>query len=164
KEQYVICTGEAKDAGMKCVQKAFPAPTLRPLICPPDSDALPHTRHRLSAGLHMIKCHGNKMDATFWGFEERDVSKDKPCPAITTTTLRRLPHLKRPTVVATMCCYGAQIFSPEDRGAKERGQWPMASTYLRKGAVGFIGSTMMAWVGLDDLSAADWIVTDYLRR
>ncbi len=40
----------------------------------------------------------------------------------------------------------------------------MASTYLRKGAVGFVGSTMMAWVGLDEMSAADWIVTDYLRR
>ena len=23
---------------------------------------------------------------------------------------------------------------------------------------------MMAWVGLDEMSAADWIVTDYLRR
>ena len=164
KDQYVICTDEAKDAGIKCVQQAFPAATFPPLICPPDSDTLPRTRHRLSAGAHMIKCHGNKKDATFWGFEKLDENKDKPCQAITSATLRHLPQLKRPTVVATMCCYGAQIFSPNDSHAKKRGQWPLASTYLRKGAVGFVGSTMMAWVGLDEMSAADWIVTDYLRR
>ena len=57
-----------------------------------------------------------------------------------------------------MCCYGAQIFSPKDADS-----WPLASTYLRKGALGYVGSTMMAWVGLDTMSGADWIVSAYLK-
>jgi hypothetical protein len=157
KEHYVICTGEAKEAGMQCVYKAFEPPTLPPLICPPDSDDSARGRQQLSAPLHMIKCHGNKNDATFWGFE--DESKDKPHAAITSATLRQLPYSEGSTVVAAMCCYGAQIFSPKDADT-----WPLASTYLRKGALGFVGSTMKAWVGLEDMSAADWIVADYLRR
>jgi hypothetical protein len=155
---YVICTGEAKEAGRKCVRKAFPTPNLPLLISPPDSDlSVPHDR--LLSPLHMIKCHGNKKDATFWGFLESDQNKEDWCAAITSATLRQLPQLESSTVVASMCCYGAQIFSSKDADT-----WPLASTYLRKGAVGFVGSTMMAWVGLADMSAADWIATDYLRR
>jgi len=101
----------------------------------------------------MIKCHGNPGDPAFWGY--RLTNEDKP--AITSATLK--PRLKPATVVGTMCCYGAQIFSPKDADT-----WPMASTYLREGALGFVGSTMKAWVGLADMSGADWIVTDYLRR
>jgi Peptidase family C25 len=157
-QRYVICTDEAKKAGMKCIHKAFPSPGLPPLICPPESD-LSVPRDRLLSPLHMIKCHGNKKDATFWGFPESAQNKDDRCAAITSATLRELPHLESSTVVAAMCCYGAQIFSPKDADI-----WPLASTYLRKGALGFVGSTMMAWMGLTDLSCADWIVTDYLRR
>jgi hypothetical protein len=152
---YVICTDEAKEAGKKCVPKAFPQPTLPPLVCPPDSDTST-PRDRLSSPLHMIKCHGNKKDATFWGFPESDKDKEERCPAITSTTLKEC--VQPGTVVATMCCYGAQIFSP-----KEADTWPLASTYLRKGALGYVGSTMMAWVGLDKMSGADWIVTGYLK-
>ena len=40
----------------------------------------------------MIKCHGNKKDATFWGFEESDESKDEPRAAITSATLKEVPR------------------------------------------------------------------------
>jgi Peptidase family C25 len=155
-QPYVICTDEAKEAGKKCLQKAFPTSTLPLLSCPPTSDTSAPARQRLSAPMHMIKCHGNKKDATFWGFEESDESKDEPRAAITSATLKE--YLEPRTVVATMCCYGAQIFSPEDADT-----WPLASTYLRKGALGYVGSTMMAWVGLGTMSGADWIVTAYLK-
>lgn len=163
KERYVICTEEAKEAGIQCIQKAFEPPTLPPLVCPPDSD-ISVPPQRLMAGLHMIKCHGNKKEGKFLGFEEFDETKDKPYAAISSATLRQLQRLESSTVVAAMCCYGAQIFSPSDPKAKSAGEWPIASAYLRKGAAGFLGSTMKAWVGLDEMSAADWIVTDYLRR
>jgi hypothetical protein len=58
-----------------------------------------------------------------------------------------------------MCCYGAQIFSPSDPD-----HWPLPSTYLRNGALSFIGSTMKAWVGTDEMTGADVIVTYYLKR
>jgi len=33
-----------------------------------------------------------------------------------------------------------------------------------KGDHCYVGSTKKAWVGLDDMRGADWIVTDYLGR
>jgi hypothetical protein len=158
KNPYVICTAEAKNAGKDCVQQAFAKPTLPLFTSPPTSDISTPARDRLSARLHMIKCHGDVGDTAFWGY--RLSNEDKP--AMTSATLRAF--LKPSTVVASMCCFGAQIFSPSDPKAKSPGEWPVASTYLRKGALGFVGSTMKAWVGLTDMSGADWIVTDYLRR
>jgi hypothetical protein len=108
----------------------------------------------------MIKCHGNdKKDATFWGYKNADAENQNGTwkPALTSGTLKA--RLEPSTVVATMCCYGAQIFSPKDTDT-----WPLPSTYLRKGALGFVGSTMKAWVGTDEMSGADVIVTYYLKR
>jgi hypothetical protein len=133
---------------------------LQPLLCPPISDAAdtPAVRDKLSARLHMIKCHGNKGDATFWGYSESDQrTKERPCAAINSATLKTL--LKPSPVVASMCCFGAQIFPPKDADT-----WPVASTYLRKGALGFVGSTMMAWVGTSGMGPADWIVQAYLKN
>jgi hypothetical protein len=159
---YAICTAEAKEAATDSIQKALGKFDLHPFVCPPDDDSSPNTRQKLTAGLHMIKCHGNKQDATFWGFSEADErTKDHPCPAITSATLKSSP--KPFTVVASMCCFGAQIFSPSDPNARSPQAWPIASTYLRKGALGFVGSTMMAWVGRADMGPADWIVQGYLK-
>jgi Peptidase family C25 len=160
KDQYVICTDEAKDAGLNCAKKAFPTPTLPLLICPPDSDVSPPPSNRLLSPLHMIKCHGNKKDAAFWGLHEFERTWS---PAITSAILKELPRLAPSTLVGAMCCYGAQIFSPSDRKVKPPGAWPMASTYLRKGALGFVGPTMKAWVGRDKMSGADIIVTYWLK-
>ena len=82
--------------------------------------------------------------------------------AITSATLKA--RLKPDTLVGTMCCYGAQIFSPEAKQARNRGRWPLASTYLRKGALAFVGSTRQAWLGVNVMKSADWIVADYFKR
>ena len=69
-------------------------------------------------------------------------TKEAARPAITSA----IADSRSPTLLQwspTMCCYGAQIFSPSKR---RWCIWPVASTYLRKGALGFVGSTMMAWV------------------
>jgi peptidase C25-like protein len=165
KDPYAICTAEARFAGNDFMQKTFDDPGLRPFICPTDSDAVdsPTSRDHLSPGLHIIKCHGNKGDPTFWGFSVLDQrKKEHPCAAITSASLTAL--LKSSAVVASMCCYGAQIFLPPDPNARSRGEWPVASTYLRNGALGFVGSTMMAWVGLSKMGAADWLVQGYLKN
>jgi hypothetical protein len=162
-DPYAICTAEAQDAATDFMQQAFAKAGLPLFICPPDDDSSPKPRGQLSAGVHVTKCHGNMGDATFWGFSLSDQrTKDHPYPALTSATLRAL--LKPFTVVASMCCYGAQIFSPSDPKARSRGKWPIASAYLRKGALGFVGPTMMAWVGRSDMEAADWIVQGYLKN
>jgi Peptidase family C25 len=155
RETYAICSSEMTTAGRDSMQY-LSKPVSDLLISPPARDIRRSARNRLSARLHLIKCHGNPLDATFWGKGKRFVR------AITSATLKA--HLKPATLVGTMCCYGAQIFSPHAKHARSHGRWPIASTYLRKGALGFVGSTRMAWLGQGAMASADWIVADYLNR
>jgi peptidase C25-like protein len=160
---YAICTAEAEGAATELIQKSLGNSGVTPFVCPPKEDTSTETRQQLSAGLHMIKCHGNPGDATFWGFAESAThTRENAHAAITSATLRLSP--KPSTVVASMCCFGAQIFSPSDPNAKSPPAWPIASTYLRQGALGFIGSTMMAWVGCDVMGSADSIVQCYVKN
>jgi hypothetical protein len=104
----------------------------------------------------MIKCHGAQLDPKFYG------QKGGAYPvSLASPTLK--PRVKPSTLAAAMCCYGAQIYSPADPAAQDPGEWPLASTYLRKGALGFVGSTMIAWVGVGQMMCADWIVGGYLK-
>jgi hypothetical protein len=70
--------------------------------------------------------------------------------------------LKPRTVAGAMCCYGAQVFSPDDPAVAPAGASPVAIAYLRRGALGFAGATEIAWVGVDRMACADAIVTRYL--
>jgi Peptidase family C25 len=150
RSSYAICSRECKGAGLQCM-RFIDRSDRDLLISPPTTDSSTSTRNRLSARVHLIKCHGNPLDANFWGEGKRFVK------AISSANLKA--HLKPNTVVGTMCCYGAQIFPPSDPDA-----WPLASTYLRKGALGFIGSTMKAWVGFpSDMMWADYIAGGYLK-
>jgi hypothetical protein len=153
KKTYAICTSESSSAGRECMQ-FISKPVSNLLISPPTRDTSTSARNRLSARLHLIKCHGTRLDANFWGKGKRFVR------AIKSTTLKEC--LKPATLVGTTCCWGAQIFSPYARHAR-RGRWPLASTYLRKGAFAFVGSTARAWFGGPTMGFADYIVADYLK-
>jgi hypothetical protein len=152
---YATCCDEWKGAGTACVQY-LGAPPARLLITPPTTDSSASARTRLSSRLHMIKCHGAPLDPKFYGQKGNDYPV-----SLASATLK--PRLKPATLAAAMCCYGAQIYSPTDPAAQNSGDWPLASTYLRKGALGFAGSTMIAWVGLGQMMCADWIVASYLK-
>jgi len=152
---YAICCDEWKGAGVACTQY-IGEPSSRLLISPPISDGSSAASRRLRARLHMIKCHGAQLDPKFYG------QKGNSYPvALTSASLK--PRLQPSTVAAAMCCYGAQVYSPMDPAAADPGKWPLASTYLRKGALGFAGSTMIAWVGVPQMMCADWIVAGYLK-
>jgi hypothetical protein len=111
----------------------------------------------------MIRCHGNPLDATFWGHDPDEDNAEKAWKrAITSTTLKA--RLQPATIVGTMCCYGAQIFSPKAHHARSQRRWPLASTYLRRGALAFVGSTKRAWLGGDEMGSADTLVADYFNR
>jgi Peptidase family C25 len=153
KKTYAVCTSESSSAGRECMQ-FISKPVSDLLISPPTRDTSTSARNRLSARLHLIKCHGTRLDANFWGKGKRFVR------AIKSTTLKEC--LKPGTLVSTTCCWGAQIFSPNARHAR-RGRWPLASTYLRKGAFAFVGSTGRAWFGGPTMGFADYIVADYLK-
>jgi len=165
---YAICSYRSSRAGEKCM-KYIARPDSKLLLSPPAKDHWRSSQHRLSARLHMIKCHGQAGDPKFYGEKARNLPY-----AIRSDTLRT--YLKSATVVGTMCCYGAQIFSPAKAvGATtkavakalcvkpKRGGWPVASTYLRDGALGFVGPTVTAYAGDSEMMSADWIVAAYLN-
>jgi hypothetical protein len=165
---YAICSYRASGAAEKCM-KYIARRDSKLLLSPPTKDNWRSAHRRLSARLHMIKCHGQAGDPKMYG----EKSNDFPY-AIKTETLRT--YLKPATVVGTMCCYGAQIFSPAQavdatskavakalRVKPKRGGWPLASTYLRDGALGFIGPTVTAYSGDSEMMWADWIVAAYLN-
>ncbi len=158
---YAICTRESKGAGLDCL-KSIARQESHLFLSPPITDGSSPARKQLSAPVHMIKCHGSQFRSVFYG--EKEINKQtKFLKAIRSPTLES--RLTSATLVTTMCCYGAQIFSPFDPKAKYRGEWPLASTYLRKGALAFVGSTMKAWVGFPiEKKWADVLAAGYLKN
>lgn len=154
-EIYAVGCDEWKGASLACMQSlGLPASQLQ--LSPPAIDTSAAARGRLKRKLHMIKCHGAALDPRFYG------QKGTAYPeALRSATLKA--RVGTGTLVGAMCCYGAQVYDPKDPAAQLAGEWPIASTYLRQGAVGFAGATRIAWVGLDQMMCADWIVTAYLK-
>jgi hypothetical protein len=168
REAYAICSYQSRRAADKCM-KYIARPDSKLLVSPRIKDNWTSAHHRLSARLHVIKCHGSPGTPKVYG-EKSDYLPD----ALKTDTLRT--YLKPATVVGTTCCYGAQIFSPAQAvDAKSKavaiaehvkptqGGWPLASTYLRDGALGFVGPTVTAYAGDSEMMYADWIVAGYLN-
>jgi hypothetical protein len=152
---YCICAHPWTGAGEKCTQYIGRSPSIL-LISPPEVDQSPKAKGLLPSRLHMIKCHGAALDARFFGQKGNSYP-----PCLSSGTLKS--RLKPGTLAAAMCCYGAQVFSPSDPAAAMSGAWPIASTYLRGGSPGFVGSTMIAWVGVKEMVCADWIIAGYLK-
>ena len=161
---YAICTREFKGAALNCLTSIWPdiAKADSHLFASPwVIDGSPAARKRLSAPVHLIKCHGSQFRSAFYG--KKVINKQtKFLRALSSPTLGS--HLTPATLVTTMCCYGAHIYSPLDPKAKYRGEAPLASTYLRKGALAFVGSTMMAWVESLGKNWADVIAASYLKN
>jgi hypothetical protein len=152
---HAICCHSWSGAGAECVQELSEKPA-RLMISPPQNDKNATHRSRLTAHLHMIKCHGAHLDTRYYGQKGNSYPE-----ALHSRTLR--PRVRPTTVAAAMCCYGAEVFAPDDASALQPGDWPIASTYLRRGAYGFVGSTTIAWVGDTSMVAADWVVVAYLK-
>jgi hypothetical protein len=107
---------------------------------------------------HVIKCHGAQLDTMFYGQKGTDYP-----PVLTSNSL--VGKTVAGTVVGAMCCYGAALFDPNDPRviAQQKGDAPIPSVYLRQGAHGFVGSTTIAWVGVQTMLCADWIIASYMR-
>jgi len=152
---YASCCQQWKEAGQHAT-RAIGEATSQLLVSPPQKDTSPLHRTRLKSLLHMVKCHGAQLDPRFYGQKGNSYPVSFDSNSLKT-------RLRPNTVAAAMCCYGAQVYSPNDPAAQVPGQWPVASTYLRKGGLGMAGSTMIAWVGGEVMMCADWIVTGFLK-
>jgi Peptidase family C25 len=155
-DAYVTCCDAWRKAGEATV-RYLGIPLADLMIAPPEVDAAALSRRRLARPLHITKCHGALLDARYSG------QKGRSFPDILSSASLRA-HAKPATLAAAMCCYGAQVFAPDDPRNNTPGQWPIALAYLRGGAPGFMGATRIAWVGVSSMMCADWIVAGYLKK
>lgn len=155
RENLLLCTHSWKDAGTECAQ-TLGRTAADVMICPPTIDGAAALLRRRRTRLHMIKCHGVDEDSRFFG--ERGTKFPE---AIASPTL--VGHTSPDTVVGAMCCYGADLFDPTAPTAQHRPEPPIPSVYLKQGAHGFFGSSTIAWVGVQTMMCADWMVTAFLK-
>ena len=95
--------------------------------------------------LHFINCHGSRDRALFSGQDVDD--PDSRPEAHTGAHVRE--HARPSTVVVAECCFGAQIFNPDDGaiggGPSGPPDFPIAYEYLRRGAHCVFGSTTFSY-------------------
>jgi hypothetical protein len=152
---YAVCCSTWGPAGEACMRHVgLPVGDL--MISPPTVDATSPARERLARKLHMIKCHGGALEAAYAG--QRGNSYPD---VLTSATIKG--RITDNSLVAAMCCYGAQIYSPRDPAAKPPMELPVAAAYLREGALAMMGATKIAWVGVRSMQCADWIVCGYVK-
>jgi hypothetical protein len=154
-DSLLACCDTWKESGRACVH--YIARSVADLmICPPIGHSNPTMKGRHGAQLHMIKCHGAELTSRFFGQKGNSYPEVLSSPSITGRT-------KKGTVAAAMCCFGGSVFDPTDPAAAYPNENPIPSVYLKQGACGFLGSTTTAWVGLDTMLCADWIVAGFLK-
>lgn len=101
---------------------------------------------------HFINCHGRSGRPEFYG--------DARGASVALVSDRLAAHVRPGTVVAAECCYGAEIY---DDGALGHGE-PICTTYLARGAAGFLGSTNIS-VGSDAGDGlADVMAREFMSR
>lgn len=129
--------------------KALFGKAARPRISPDDGPRW--SAAELLPPWHFINCHGAPVDTRFYGQK----NKSYP-PAHDASLLAR--KIARGTLAAAECCYGAELFDP----ALATGPG-IAVTYLGEGAIGFMGSTTVAYGPATRNNYADLICRFFLE-
>jgi len=96
---------------------------------------------------HFYNCHGGLNDSQYYGQDGNDYPA-----ALLASELNS--KISKGTIVAAECCYGAQIFNPED---SENFDKSIASNYLFNNAVSFLGSSTVAYGPAEGQGLADLI-------
>jgi hypothetical protein len=118
-------------------------------LCPPT--ASPDVAPLLAPLCHFINCHGAEVDPKFYGQHGNQYPT-----AMTSDDVAK--GVKRNALVAAECCYGAQLYDPDLTNAK----WPISNAYLNAGAVGFFGSTTIAYGPAEGNGSADLLSQYFL--
>lgn len=121
----------------------------KPRLSPADGPGW--TADELMPRWHFINCHGAPVDTHFYGQRKKDFP-----PAHDASLLLR--KITRGTLVTAECCYGAELFDPSLAAGPG-----IAVTYLREGAIGFMGSTTVAYGPATRNNYADLICRFFLE-
>lgn len=111
------------------------------------------SKAELAPRVHFINCHGGDTSPEYLG------QKGDDYPVAHRASLLR-GRITAGTVIAAECCYGAQLYDPEDAD----GHLGIALTYLSDGAWGFLGSTTIAYGPSEGNGSADLICQYFLQR
>ena len=147
KAYFGLSCVEWKGSTTKSLVKIFGAGS-KPRLSPTEGPVW--TKAALGPGWHFINCHGAPKDPQFYGQDGEDYPVSHHSPELSL-------KVSAGTVVAAECCYGAQIYNP---GKKPGG---IGVAYLREGAMGFLGSTNIAYGPEDDTDKADLVCRFFLE-
>jgi len=102
---------------------------------------------------HLVNCHGLHARPYYYGHLAADA---KPALSAAWT----MGRVRRGTVAAVECCFGAQLYDPAEAG----GQMGIANAYLASGAYGFFGSTCTSYGASAVNGLADLICRFFLTH
>ena len=122
------------------------------LLSPPTTEK--HSKTALKPLLHFYNCHGASFAPEFYG----QVGKNYPVCQHSSSLVKKI---SMGTVVAAECCYGAQLYDNKTLGQPDK---CICNTYLVEGAIGFMGSTNIAYGPADGQGLADLICQFFLEK
>ena len=123
------------------------------LLCPPKGSSFSETL--LKPKVHFFNCHGGEDYPAFFGqLKEGD---DTP-ECFFAHNLKN--SVSNGTVVASECCFGAQLLDPADTDEQHMG---FGNTYLGEGAYAFLGSSTSAYGPAEGQGLAD-LITQYFVK
>jgi hypothetical protein len=111
--------------------------------------APPNTNGKLAKVSHFINCHGATISPQFYG-----QSGSSYPVAMTSAQVEK--NAAKGAVVAAECCYGAQLYDPQLADGAD----PICIAYLDREALGFLGSTNIAYGPAASNAQAD-LITQY---
>lgn len=116
-------------------------------LCPPSGR--PDVNKLLSAPMQFINCHGAQAADEFYGETKTGYPVAFDGGGVTKNS-------KLDAVIAAECCYGAELYDP----TLADGKLPISNCYLANGAIGYFGSTNIAY-GPEDTNGAADLITQY---
>ncbi len=124
------------------------------LLSPPAKG--PYGKSKMLPKVHFYNCHGGSRTPDFYGQPSADSNSFPVC--LNSEELKY--NLQYGTVVAAECCYGAMLYNPKKPVAIPV---PICNSYLLHNALGYVGSTTIAYGPADGQGAADLITQFFIR-
>lgn len=119
-------------------------------VAPPDLP--PATNAQLNRLSHFVNCHGGPIDPNFYG-------QSGGSYPVALSSAQVAAHSVPGAVIATECCYGAQLYDPILAGVAD----PICIAYLAAGALGYLGSTNIAYGPANSNGQADLIAQYFFK-
>ena len=154
RKHFALSTKTWESASTAIISQLFGASAS--LHCCPTGSP-PWDLTKIKKPFQFINCHGAIRSPGFFG-EPRNSAGELP-NAIDTGALAK--KVVPGAVVVSECCYGAELYQPRAKGPMQG----MAHTYLEEGATTFLGSTTIAYGGLEaqDLGCADELCLEFFE-